>query len=886
MNSKDLSKSYEYRNRRTFLFLAAFLCVLCSQILAFGQDEQRSRININSNWLFYADDSPVGAQTNADVSGWQKVNLPHTWNASDTFDDAPGYRAGIGWYRKELSLSNKWQGKKIFLIFEAVGQKAEVFVNGKSVGSHQGGYTAFNFEITDFLLKDWSKPQIVAVKADNSIDPDLAPPTSADFNLYGGIYRDAYLTAVDPLHFTLSDYGSSGIFIDTPEASLEKAVFRVRGSISGQLNISSDAKIISTIFDANGQTVAKIESVLPTSSRTNTKFEQKGEITKPKLWSPESPYLYTVKTELYRDGKLTDELTNPLGIRWFAFDPNRGFSLNGAAYKLRGTNRHQDYPGIGNALSNEQHENDLKIIKNSGFNMVLLPHYPHDPAVLQAADRLGLFVWAELPIVRQISTSEKYAQNSREMLKKLIRQQYNHPSIIIWCYMNEIFLRPLNEPGYVVKTVELAKELEEIARAEDPFRYTAISANRPYDGSDIYHASGLLKIPKIVAWHMYFGWYYGNFQDFGLFLDAQHKRFPQQNIFVSEYGADYDVRLHSLTPSIGDGTAEWARAFHESYLEQIESRPYLAGSGVWAQFEFGSEARGDSYPHLNTKGIYTFDRRPKDIAFLYKAYYAKEPVLHIASTDWDKRLANGNTNTPKSITSVHPITVYSNLPEVELFINRQSFGVKTIGLTKKMIWNVPLSDGLNELEARGKSNGKDISHHVSINLVIRPEPLTAEFLQKYGLLINVGSNTQFISADKNIWEADRAYQTGSWGFIGGKQNKISQNIINSQDDPLYQTYRQGISAYRFDIPDGNYKIELRFANSIESKSGERIFDVSANDRQLVENVDLFSTAGLLKPVVKTFEIQVKDGKGLSLDFHAKKGETILNAIGLHRLPTK
>ena len=531
-------------------------------------------------------------------------------------------------------------------------------------------------------------------------------------------------------------------------------------------------------------------------------------------------------------------------------------------------------------------ENDLKIIKETGFNLVLLPHYPHDSAVLDAADRLGLLVWAELPLVREISTSPKYADIAREMFRELIRQQYNHPSIIIWCYMNEIFLRPLNEPGYVVKTVQLAQSLESIARTEDPYRYTAISANRPYDGSDVYNASGLMQIPKIAAWHMYFGWYYGDFKDFGLFLDAQHRRFPRQNIFVSEYGADYDVRLHSLNPLIGDGTAEWARAFHESYVEQIEARPYLAGSGVWAQFEFGSEARGDSHPHLNTKGIYTFDRRPKDIVYFYQAKFSNKPVVYIVARDWAERRSTADPGNKSGTSAVYPITVYSNLPQVELFINGRSFGEKRLEKFGKVIWEVSLTDGLNKIEARGKSGGKDFSDRTAIRMIIRPEPLTAEFLEKHGLLINVGSGTQLTDAEGNVWEADQPFQSNGWGFIGGKPRRTTQNIRNTPDDPLYQTFRQGIFAYRFDIPDGKYEVEIKFTEANTEKSVERVFSVTANGSKLIEEFNLSKESGLLNAVSKSFKLQVKGGKGLSLDFAALSGETVLSAIRLRRLPQR
>jgi beta-galactosidase len=882
MNLKFILNSDFGRVWRAFLLLLV-LCAFCPAIRAAQTVQPRKNIPLNEGWFFSPQDLPDAAQNSVDLSRWEKVNLPHTWNAFDAFDDPPGYRMGIGWYRKEIILPENLQGKRIFLCFEAVGQKAEVFINGKLAGAHQGGYTAFKIEITDDLQKDWTKPQIIAVKADNSADPDLAPPPSADFNAYGGIYRDVSLTAVVPLHFSLDDYASAGVYLDTPEASNEKAVVRVRGGVTNHLNTANGLKVVSTVFDAKGKTVARLESAISATGQKSGTFEQKGVIIKPNLWSPETPYLYRLKTELYSSGQLVDEVSLSVGIRWFSFDPNNGFSLNGKPYKLRGTNRHQDYPGIGNALSNELHENDLRIIKDTGFNMVLLPHYPQDPAVLDAADRSGLFIWAELPLVRQISTSEKYAQNSREMFRELIRQQYNHPSIIIWCYMNEIFLRPLNEPGYVIKTVQLARELEAIARAEDPLRYTAISANRPYDGSDVYNASGLMQIPKIAAWHMYFGWYYGDFKDFGLFLDAQHRRYPRQNIFVSEFGADYDVRLHSLDPGIGDGTAEWARSFHESYLEQLESKTYLAGSGVWAQFEFGSETRGDSRPQINTKGIFTFERRPKDVAFLYRAYLSKEPVLYIAARDWPNRRAP--VNAPDIKTTVYPITVYSNLPQVELFVNRRSLGVKEV-ITKKAVWDAALSDGLNELETRGKFNGKDISDRTEIRLVRRPEPLTADFLQKDGLSINAGSNIQFIDAEGNVWEADQSYQPNGWGFIDGKSGKVSQNIVNTPDDPLYQSFRQGFSGYRFDVPAGEYEIELHFAEPSVEKRGERVFNISANGVNLLKNFDLFNEAGLSKRLIKKFKIRVKGKNGLAVEFQAVKGETVLSALRLRRLSLK
>lgn len=849
------------------------------------RSEGRTRINLNKSWKFHPEDIRLSSTR---LSTWQDISLPHTWNAEDTVDDVAGYRTGVGWYRKEIFLSASVKNKRLFLYFEGVNQTAEVFLNNKVAGKHVGGYTACSFDITELIDPKISK-QILTVKVDNSFNPNIPPSSTADFNMYGGIYRDVWLIATDQTHFSLSDYASSGVYVETPEVSAEKATVKIRGLVANQSKNEAVLSVVNTILDASGQSVTAVDSELSAVTHGEAKFEQTVVVNRPKLWSPETPHLYRLKTELYKNGKLIDEVTNPLGFRWFKFDPNEGFFLNGKPYKLRGTNRHQDFVGIGNALSNEQHVRDLEIIKDNGFNTVLLAHYPHDPAVLESADRLGLIVWEELPLVRQISTSSEYARLSGEMLKEMIRQHYNHPSIIMWCYMNEIFLRPLNEPGYVVKTVALAKQLEEIAFREDPARYTAVSANRPYDGSDIYHASGLMQVPEVVAWHMYFGWYYASFKDFGLFIDAQHRRFPNQNIFVSEYGADYDTRLHSLKPAIGDGTAEWARAYHESYLEQIEARKYLAGSAVWAQFDFGSEVRGDSRPHVNTKGIYTSDRKPKDIAYLYRSYLSKKPTLHIASRDWSTRIgvkesvkSGASVRAARESARVESVTVYSNLPQVELVANGQSLGVQQNSSSRKLVWVVPLKDGMNKLEARGSHDGKPILDRAQIRLILRPEPLAGQFLLKHGLNVNVGDHAEFRDSTGRNWLADQPYKPGGWGYVGGDRRKKPLNVFATVDDPLFQTFFEGISAYKFDVPDGIYEVELRFAEMDFTEKGQRVINVLVNGKNVLTNFDVFASAGKQTAAAHVFLVKVKGGH-ISVDFVAVTGETVLSGIAIRRV---
>ncbi len=396
----------------------------------------------------------------------------------------------------------------MFIYFEGVNQNADIFVNGKLVGDHVGGYTAFAFDITDYVFRPAPDfENIITVRVNNLPTDDAPPSATADFNFYGGIYRDVYLIATDPVHLAVNDHASSGVYIDTPQVSQEKATVRFRGKVSNDSSERRKIKVRNIVFDRDNKKIAETESPAEIEAGKEANFEVTApEIKQPNLWSPDSPYLYSVSTEIYDENNhLIDAVKNTLGFRWFNFDPQKGFFLNGKSLQLIGCNRHQDYQGLGNALPNELHIKDLELFKKTGMNWILLAHYPHAPAVLEAADRLGLIVWEEIPVLRQISTSPAYTKISEQMLVEMIHQHYNHPSVAFWCYMNEIFLRMKSEKDYVQKTVELARLLEATAKREDPNRLTAISFNRPYDNINLYEETGLTQIPDVVGWHLYFG---------------------------------------------------------------------------------------------------------------------------------------------------------------------------------------------------------------------------------------------------------------------------------------------------------------------------------------------------------------------------------------------
>ncbi|HQZ94894.1 MAG TPA: glycoside hydrolase family 2 TIM barrel-domain containing protein [Pyrinomonadaceae bacterium] len=826
---------------------------------------KRIVLSLKANWRFSGNDDPTFKDADFDDSGWQKVNLPHTWNDKDTFDDEPGYRRGASWYRRELPLGADLVGKRLYLYFEGANQVAEVYVNTNLVGKHIGGYTAFAYDITDDITL--MKPNFISVRVDNSFNADIAP-LSGDFNMYGGIYRDVWLIAADDLHFKIDDMAASGLQISTPELDEKAGKVRVRGTVSNTGRKAAEVEVISRILDAKGREVRSTVSKLSVDSKGEKLFDHiTSSIPTPHLWSPDDPYLYRVQNIIRQNGKVVDIKTEPLGFRWFRFDANTGFYLNGKHLKLQGTNRHQDYRGLGNAVPDKLHIRDMELMKDAGFNFVRLAHYPQDPSVLEAADRLGLMIWEEIPLVNYVTESRAFTDNAASMLKEMIRQHRNHPSVIMWGYMNEIFLHPPNVPKSVFPaTVELAKTLDSIARTEDPTRLTTIA----FHGSDVYNTYGLGEIAQVVGWNLYKGWYGGTIEEFGSFMDEQHRKYPDRVHFISEYGANGDQRLHSTSPRRFDSTTEYQRLFHESYLKQINDRPYISGSTIWNQFDFGAEQRGETIPHLNQKGMYTYDRVPKDIHFFYKSSFSKEPVLHIAVND--RRYFSSLPD------QQHTIDVYLNIPEAELSLNGVSIGKKTNLGGNKVSWDLKLRNGLNKLVATGRSEGKIIKDTATVNF-------RSVTVRSNEIAINVGSNADFTDERNVVWLADKAYSAGTWGFLGERSKFVysqppDRNILGTVHDPLFQTMQEGLSGYRFDVPDGEYNLELLFAERKVEVGGNRIFDVKANGKMLLEKLDIVSRVGFNRPY--TYVAKVTALNGLLIEFTPQVGDPILSGIRLTR----
>jgi beta-galactosidase len=857
---------------------------------------------VNDDWRFTKENVQIISA--AASAKWQAVNLPHTWNADDVMDDVPGYYRGVGWYWKKLSLDKKLQGKNIFLFFEGANQETTVFLNGKKAGDHTGGYTAFNIDIT--ALIDWNKENELLVRVDNSYNQDI-PPLSADFTFYGGIYRKVSLVALDPVHFSCNENGSNALFISTPTVNDKNAVVNIRGTISNTRAEIKKIKISSSIYTANGKKMAEVTGQMLLEPGINKMEQTIQQINHPRLWSPDDPYLYKIITKIIDEatGKTMDEIINPLGFRWFHFDAGKGFFLNGKPCKLVGTSRHQDYKGMGNAVPRELAIKDVEWLKKMGGNFLRVAHYPQDPVILQACDSIGILASVEIPIVNEITESENFDNNCRTMQVEMIRQNYNHPSVIIWCSMNEVLLRPHynndkeKQKIYFDAITRLAKSLDSITRIEDPYRYTMIAYHGDYNR---YRAVGLVDIPMIAGWNLYSGWYGAALNDFPAFLDAFHKDYPDKPMVVSEYGADADPRIRSIEPVRFDKSLEYTTRFHQYYLTEMLKRPFVAAAMIWNLADFNSETRTESMPHINNKGLLTWDRIPKDPYYYYQGMLSKTPFIKILGTEAGEAMADS-----ASTHCLRLLQVAANTAELELIVNGQSAGKRTVenGLCE---WNIPFINGSNSIEVKGQKDGKWYSDKAIIQFNVQPYKLdNATAFRQLNILL--GANRYFTDEEQQVWIPDQEYREGSWGHIGGSVFKIKgnnrlpygtdKNIAGTNDDPVYQTQQIGIEKYRLDLPPGEYELTLHFAELIGGQvkelpynlsnndriepNGERIFDVYINGKLMLGNFNITAQYGASTAVAKKIRLNVEQNSGVEIYFKPIEAEPVLNALQVKRI---
>ncbi|MDE6768270.1 MAG: DUF4982 domain-containing protein, partial [Muribaculaceae bacterium] len=834
------------------------------------------KVSLNDGWQF----------RKVEEADWRAINLPHTWN-TDAYTEK-NYHKGKALYRRTLRLNPEDSLRNFHLRFEGVSKAARVMVNGKEAGHHKGGYTAFSIPISEYL--SFTTPNLIEVEVDN--DCDDIPPRSGDFTFFGGIYRDVWLEDYSPLHFSLNPYATPGIKV-TPYLENGLGVIDVEASVTNDVGKREEAILRLDLYSPDEEFMASEEKKVKVDNGAVRKMKHSfGYILNPQLWSPDSPQLYKIEATLLDfKGNILDKRTVDTGLRHFYFDSQGRFILNGTPLKLRGVNRHQDMKPYGPALRDEAHRRDMLLAKDMGANFIRIAHYPQDPAVLEYADRLGLLVWEEIPLIDAVPNDSAYANTAETNLREMITQHYNHPSVIMWGYMNEILLNVHREnPGdsafssALDRTHRLISRLENVAKKTDPTRFTTMA----FHGSDEYRKVGIAAVPDLNGWNLYQGWYGGDLTGFEKFLSTEHRNNPSKPIIVSEYGAGSDRRLHSLSPQPFDFSIEYQQKYLEHYMRVIEDSAFVAGGAHWNLIDFGSAIRDESMPRINNKGLLYTDRTPKDVYHFFKASWRDDiDHVYIASRDWSVR-----TVVSDSAVVTMPVKIYANTPNVELMVNGKSAGKVNVE-NHTALFNVPLQAGINNIIARG-GNSLDA---FNLKLDIVPATLTPAHIDPFELAVNVGSNCSFVSPVTGLtWVDDREYQPGGWGHIGGKRRSITSEIKGTEEGPLFQTMLEEIEEYRFDVPDGEYEIELGFADP--SGPATSLAYMLNRDTEADNELTRFTVEINGNPVASDFTPSAINGSkfatitkyilpsvnnSISIKFISLSGTPFLNTIKLRRL---
>ena len=627
-------------------FSALFAMAVSMQTLA-----QRENILINQDWNFRFSHQ-------VDKNSSRRVDLPHTWNAQDALSGKPDYKRGIGNYDKKLFIRSEWKGKRLFLRFEGANCVSNVFINGKQIGEHRGGYGAFIFEITDKV--NYGKNNTVLVRVNNGEQLDVMPLVG-DFNFYGGIYRDVHLLVTEDICISPLDYASPGVYLFQQHVGEKQAAVLARINLSNGTEHPRQATLRLQVKEGD-KVVYQADKKVTVAPHTSVQPEEMSfTLLNPRLWNGrEDPFMYQTVITLVKDGKEIDKVEQPLGLRYYATDADRGFFLNGKHLPLHGVCRHQEWAEVGNALRPMHHEEDTRLMLEMGVNAIRLAHYPQATYMYDLMDRNGIVTWAEIPFVGPGGYADKgfvdqpsFRENGKEQLKEMIRQHFNHPSICFWGLFNE-----LKENGD--NPLEYIKELNVLAHQEDPTRPTTSASNQ---------GGAINFITDNIAWNRYDGWYGATPATLASWLDKTHQAHPEIKIAISEYGAGASIyhqqdSLVQTSPGSWWHPENWQTEYHIQNWKIISERPYVWGSFVWNMFDFGAAHRteGDR-PGINDKGLVTHDRKvKKDAFYFYKANWNPEPMVYIAGR--------------RSVNRVKPVTevqIFSNCAEVTLKVNAVSY---------------------------------------------------------------------------------------------------------------------------------------------------------------------------------------------------------------------
>jgi beta-galactosidase len=666
---------------------------LATVLLAFALNHAAARETtlLDSDWKFNLEDVTNAAQPDFNDADWEGVSIPHCWGW-DQAQLGQNYYRGPGWYRRELDIVPQ-SGNRYFLRFEAASQVADVYLNGKQIGEHRGGFGAFCFEITSQL--SGSGTNRLAVRVSNAKEPDIAP-LSGDFSVYGGLYRPVHLIVTGEENFTPTDHASPGVAWLQTSVTDTQAVIDVTAQISNGTRTNQPLTFVACVFDGNGNLVVSNAEAVALAARDTAPYSMRVTLPQPHLWNGrKDPYLYQAVVELRSaDGGVVDSVEQPLGLRYYSVDPDKGFFLNGQPYHLHGVDRHQDRPLEGWAITEADMQEDVALLKEIGATVVRCAHYQHSDYFYSLCDQAGILVWAEVPQVNEINSSEQFEETSRNQLLDLIRQNVNHPSIFVWSLFNELW--PQNPDPH--------RELQDLkitANGEDP--------TRPTIGATSNNGMPQMnKIPDWLGWNIYPGWYpsWGTKDDFAKLMDARKQDSRSGGYCISEYGAGANVNQHEDNPKQPNPGGqwhpeEWQAELHETAWAAMKARPYVWGTFVWCMFDFAVSTRHEGgVVARNDKGLVTYDRKTrKDAFYFYKANWSDEPTLYITSRRFTDR-TNAVTN----------VKFYSNAATAELLLNGVSQGTLDNDGNAVFVWqNVTLAPGVNHVEARANRNGQALT---------------------------------------------------------------------------------------------------------------------------------------------------------------------------------
>lgn len=869
---------------------------------ATGTSDVRVSSRLGSAWHFHQGDvPPQGTAPDFDDSAWDKVELPHSWNRVGFYRPDPGKHInranniskfqGPGWYRLTFRPDTAMSGKRAWLEFDAASRIASVWLNGKKLGDHAGGFSRFRFDATDALIA--GKDNVLAVRVDNSPVTDKESPTAdvlpltGDFFVHGGLYRPARLLITDPLHLDLADYGGPGFSATTTSLTAQGAQVAISARITNDDKRSTPAQFIATLIDRDGKVAATARRSLTATAGKTGEVALTLDVATPHAWQGvQDPYLYTLRIQVAdAKGRITDQLSQNFGLRMIHIDPAQGLFLNGRHVAMHGAAYHQDREGKGWATTPEDVETDVKIMREMGVNTIRLSHYQHGQAIHDLADRYGLLLWDEIPLVSawtrrgELEPCPALLDNARQQLRELIRQNRNHPSVISWGIGNEVdfgnsfpaFLTG-NTSGKTPDPMPVLHMLNDLAHVEDPSRPTALATcceGRLFAaGVDIPTTA---EAADLGGANRYFGWYFGAPDDLGPQLDALHAKRPRQPLSVTEYGAGGATTIHTDNvlggpiDSRGRNQPEEYQSFiHEKAWKAMSARPYLWATWIWNGFDFATtiRAEGDAQD-INTKGLVTYDRSiRKDAWYFYKANWTTTPTVHINSSRYVDRAYR-----------VTDVRVYSNAPTTELTLNGRVIGKQANCPDGICEWkDVVLAPGRNTLEASGTFGDSRVSDGTTWNL--SPDAAANTRIDAGAIVAGApgfGSDTWFTGGQARTLDKPGDYGKPAAPALIGNTDKVA----------VATTYREGRFAYHIPLPRGRYEVRLTFVEP-EKAAGERVFDVVANGQTLVKNLDVAkATGGPSVALQKTAMVNIAN-ESLDLTFTATKGEAIVSAIEILR----